>query len=155
MCVYVCVCTCQPESPSFLTRWRVTRSFERHDSITISVTRENSSRVPLFSPPRSSSASGFPREATRGTYHRKLVVAFARASIRARIFHVSRGRRRNQSSLPPPSVISHALRSERFSFFVRARINNSRFYGCRAPRYALCIENSSFALVKLILFSLL
>lgn len=45
---HVCARACHLESLSCLSEWRVTRSFERHDSITISVTRENSS-PPLFS----------------------------------------------------------------------------------------------------------
>lgn len=46
-CIFLPMHTCHLGSPSCLNEWRVTRSFKRHDSITISVTRENSS-PPLF-----------------------------------------------------------------------------------------------------------
>jgi len=55
--------TRHPESPMCLSQSRVARSFERHDSITITMTHENSSSSFL------QSSLAFPRKATSTFYY--------------------------------------------------------------------------------------
>lgn len=75
-CAYVSL----RESPSYLIESRrVTRSFGRHDSITISVTRENTSALSFLPPARFSHAKPRVRPIT--------LVAFAQSASSIRIFH--------------------------------------------------------------------
>jgi len=82
----VCVYVCHLESPScLLGEWWVTRSFERHDSITISVTRENSSPS-LFSSFYSRSLFHVkPRKTTNTLYYTRS------KCLSIRIFHYQAG----------------------------------------------------------------